>query len=81
MKRITVFIRGYTKDLRRRVREHMQGLVTSTKMRRPLKLVYYEACLFKRDAERRERFLKTSLGKARLKKHLKVCFESRSRPG
>jgi len=34
---------GYSSDLKRRIIEHNQGLVASTKNRRPLKLVYYQA--------------------------------------
>ena len=34
---------GSTTDLRRRIVEHAEGEVKSTKPRRPLELVYYEA--------------------------------------
>jgi len=54
---------GYTADLRKRLREHNQGLIFSTKPYRPWKLVYYEACLDrKKDVRRREHYLKTSQG-------------------
>jgi putative endonuclease len=36
---------GYTKDLKRRLKEHNQGLNFSTKKYIPWKLIYYEACL------------------------------------
>lgn len=36
---------GFTPDLKSRVEKHNKGLVVSTKKRRPLELVYYEACL------------------------------------
>jgi putative endonuclease len=36
---------GQTRDLRSRVGEHVRGKVASTRHRRPLRLVYYEACL------------------------------------
>ena len=39
--------------------------------RRPLKLVYYEACLDRDDATRREKYLKTYHGKMFLRKRLK----------
>ncbi len=35
---------GYTEDLTERFEQHNKGQVISTKERRPLKLVYYEAC-------------------------------------
>ena len=50
---------GAASDLKARLREHEQGKVASTRFRRPLRLVYYEACLEATDAYRRERCLKT----------------------
>lgn len=49
---------GYTNDLRKRLKEHNLGLVESTKSRRPLYLVYYEAYASKQDAVKREHNLK-----------------------
>lgn len=63
-----------TKDLRIRVREHAEGRVRSTAYRRPLKLIYYEACLSADDALRRERFLKTGKGKRYLRNRLASFF-------
>ena len=40
----TLYI-GSTDDLRRRMSQHHAGYVTATKHKRPLALVYYEACL------------------------------------
>ena len=54
---------GYTNDLRKRFYEHQRGLVLSTKPRRPLELVYYEACRNREDAEQRERYLKSTTGR------------------
>jgi putative endonuclease len=65
------FYTGYTKDLKLRFEQHQNGLVISTKERRPLKLVYYEACLDKHDAAHREKYLKTFHGKMFLKNRLK----------
>ena len=62
---------GYTKNLKLRFEEHQKGLVESTKDRRPLKLIYYEACLSQKDATHREKYLKTYLGKMFLKNKLK----------
>jgi putative endonuclease len=55
--------------------EHKAGKVESTKNRRPLKLIYYEAYLEKDDAENRERFLKSGSGKGYIKKQLRIYFE------
>jgi len=65
------FYTGYTKNLKLRFKLHEEGKVDSTKERRPLKLVYYEACLNQQDATRREKYLKTYLGKMFLKNRLK----------
>jgi len=55
---------GFTSNIKLRLEEHCNGLVTSTKNRRPLKLVYLESYLSKIDAEKRERYLKSG-GKAK----------------
>ncbi len=36
---------GYTKNLKLRFEQLCKGLIKSTKDRRPLELIYYEACL------------------------------------
>ena len=65
------FYTGSTKDLKQRFEQHSKGLVDSTKHRRPLKLVYYEACLNRGDAAKREKYFKTYHGKMYLAKRLK----------
>ncbi|MBI3627601.1 MAG: GIY-YIG nuclease family protein [Candidatus Sungbacteria bacterium] len=49
---------GSTNDLRRRLREHNSGLIASTKFRRPLRPVYYEAYRSESEARQREKNLK-----------------------
>ena len=53
---------GYTNDLKRRVKEHNEGQVKSTRHKVPFKLVYYEAYLYSREAKIRERNLKKFAG-------------------
>ncbi|MBI1755099.1 GIY-YIG nuclease family protein [Candidatus Azambacteria bacterium] len=65
------FYTGYTKNLKSRFEQHNKGLAESTKDRRPLKLVYYEACLNQQDATHREKYLKTYHGKMFIKNRLK----------
>jgi len=65
------FYTGVTNNLKRRFEEHNAGSVLSTKHRIPLKLVYFEGCLDKNDAYRREKYLKTGMGKRFLKNRLK----------
>jgi len=62
---------GFTKNLRLRFKHHQQGLVLSTKDRRPFKLIYYEACLNEKDAVHREKYLKTYEGSCFVCKRLK----------
>jgi putative endonuclease len=65
------FYTGATSNLKSRVQKHSDGLVPSTIKRRPLKLIYYEACISKEDAFRREKYLKTGMGKRYLRNRLK----------
>ena len=48
---------GSTSNLRRRITEHNNGLVKSTKNRQPLELIYTEKFETKQDAAEREKFL------------------------
>jgi len=57
------FYSGFTKDLKLRFDQHCKGQVESKKERRPLRLIYYEACLTREDALKRERYFKTYYGK------------------
>ena len=54
---------GFTERLAKRIEEHGQGLVESTKDRRPLRLIYYEACLSREKAIKREKYFKTGFGR------------------
>ena len=65
------FYIGYSKDLKLRFEQHKAGYIDSTKNLRPLKLIYYEACLSQKDALQREKYLKTWHGKQFLHKSLK----------
>ena len=72
------FYTGFTKDLKKRLVEHNQGLNSSTKRYVPWKLIYYEASLNEADARRREGYLKTSKGRSLMKRRLKeYLYESR----
>ena len=66
------FYVGWTNDLRNRIQQHNAGKVFSTKSRLPLILVYYEACLTREDAKRREKYLKTAWGKRYIKNRLRT---------
>jgi len=65
------FYIGYTNNIERRLKEHENGEVASTKWRLPVKLIYYEMHLNQKDALRREDYFKTTAGKRTLKIMLK----------
>jgi putative endonuclease len=65
---------GCTRDLRARFALHNAGKVPSTTNRRPLHLIYYEACLNEQDAFRREKYLKTTYGKRYIKNRCRSYF-------
>jgi len=65
------FYTGSTNNLKRRIAEHEAGYVKATTRRKPLKLIYYEACLNEEDARRREKYLKSGAGKKYLRNRLK----------
>jgi len=67
--------KGFTADIKRRIAEHKIGKVASTKNKNPI-LIHYEAYLVKTDAERREKFLKTTEGRRLLKQQIKDLLNS-----
>jgi len=70
------FYTGTTSDLKRRLQEHNAGKNFSTAPRRPFKLIYYEAYLLKEDAEAREKYLRTSMGRRVIRKQMKNYLSS-----
>ncbi len=62
---------GYTRNIMKRINEHNNGKVASTKNRIPLELVYWEGCLNQQDATAREKYLKTAWGKRYIKNRIK----------
>lgn len=54
---------GFTDNLKKRLKEHDNGQTFSTQFRLPFKLIYFEGCLNKEDAKRREKYLKTTQGR------------------
>jgi len=68
------FYTGFTKNIKLRFERHQKGFISSTKERRPFKLIYFECCLNKKDAIHREKYLKTYYGKKFIKSRLKSYF-------
>lgn len=62
---------GYSANLKRRLREHLNHKVRSTAQLAQLELIHYEAYKSDIDAHRRELYLKTTQGKRMLKIMLK----------
>ena len=67
--------KGFTTDLKKRLREHNEGLVTYSKTWRPWRLIHYEAYLNKEDAIVREKYLKSGWGKRFIDKTLRHYFK------
>ncbi|MFA6173314.1 MAG: GIY-YIG nuclease family protein [Kiritimatiellales bacterium] len=61
---------GSTSDLQKRLGEHKKGEVPATTHRRPVHLIYYEACRSLDAARKREQQLKTGYGRSYLKRRL-----------
>lgn len=66
---------GSTSDLKRRINEHNTSQVKSTKKYLPAVLIGYEAYILKSDAQRREKYLKTTEGKRYFRQQFKDILE------
>ena len=64
------------KQPKERLEEHNTGLSRYTNQHRPYKLVYYESYLCRDDAERREKFYKSGVGR-RIRKLISENFTAR----
>ena len=58
---------GFTGNIERRLKEHNSGKTKSTKGYRPWKLVYTEEVDTRLEARKREKYLKSGIGKEFLK--------------
>ena len=66
---------GMTKSINRRLKEHTRGSSPFTKKQLPVQLLHYEAYINKKDAEKRERYFKTTKGKSSLRAMLKNTLD------
>ena len=64
------YYHGHSDNLKRRITEHQQGIVLSTKNLRPVKLIFYAAFLYKSKAIAFEKYLKSGSGFAFRNKRL-----------
>jgi putative endonuclease len=65
---------GCTNNLENRINKHQSGKVLSTKYKLPIKLIYCEIGLNKKDAYNREKYLKSGIGHRYIKSRLKNYF-------
>jgi len=65
------FYHGSTNDLKRRVKQHVDGKVNATSYRLPVNLVYYEAYVSLDQARNREKQVKNS-GSVRQSIHMRI---------
>ncbi len=72
---ITIYI-GSTTNLRNRLKKHKNNSVKTTKNHQSIKLIYYEACLNKTDAVKRENQLKTGFGKGYINRRLSTYLNN-----
>lgn len=66
----------YSTNLKERLQDHEKGFSKTTKRHLPIELIHHEAYKNKKDAKRRERYLKTNRGKTTLMTMLKEFFRS-----
>ena len=71
------FYIGSTANLKKRFIQHQTKNVTSTKRFDKIELVYYEACLNKTDARKRELQLKSGFGRGYINRRLKTYLKLR----
>jgi len=62
---------GSSSNIKQRLLEHTSEKVKSTAHKRPVKLLHFEVYTLKSDAQRRERFLKTTEGKRLLRQQIR----------
>jgi putative endonuclease len=58
---------GFTSDLERRLLEHNRGKTKSTKFYAPWKILFYETMNTRIEARKREKYLKSGVGKEIIK--------------
>ena len=67
---------GFTKNPENRLKEHNQGKTKSTKGFRPWKLFYTEKAVARANARKKEKYLKSGVGKEFLKHQLRSSTDT-----
>ena len=58
---------GFTTNINRRLKQHNSGKTTSTKPYIPWRILFYETFFTKEEALKREKFLKSGVGRSYIK--------------
>jgi putative endonuclease len=61
---------GISEDPDKRLKMHNSGMTTSTKYRRPFKIIYTEVCENRLKAREREKYFKSGFGREFLKQFI-----------
>ncbi len=69
---------GSSNDLKSRISEHSRGNVRTTSKYLPIRLVGYEAYELKSDAQRREKYMKTTEGKRLFRQQFRDILQTLS---
>jgi putative endonuclease len=64
----SAFYIGISSDVQKRLQSHNKGNTRSTKSRRPFKLLYTEKYATRKEARKREKYLKSGCGREWLKR-------------
>lgn len=75
-KNLDKFYIGCTDNLKRRLLEHRRNKTYTTKRMKDWIFVYSEVCLSKKDAQNREKQLKTGFGRGYLRKRMEDYISS-----
>ena len=63
--------KGLTQNINQRLDQHNKGKTKSTKAFRPWKLLYYESFNSREEARKREKYLKSGIGRELINKIIK----------
>lgn len=71
---------GKTGDIRRRLLEHNRGHSIYTNKKKPWKIIFLECYINDRDAQGREKYLKSGAGRIKLEEQLKNYLNNINSP-
>ena len=69
---------GHTNNIERRIKEHTEGKIKSTKERRPLTIIHCEVFSTRSEAIKREKFFKSLYGSRAKQKIVKKFLDNKN---